>query len=370
MSRCVAFGRDVLNAPDVDIEDLLACLSPTEVATILDELASDPDDKHVPPSVRNSYRCEKNPTGELDRRSLISHIVEDSLSSPDREDLVEFELGLKRGKVFHPNLTEEEEEEDRRRKEIAEKVKLEPEEEEALSSASLIDIMALADILNTNPQNFIMEAYADPLKYFEPDPPNTTDPSHVLERLTEDDPEVKDVNLNNVSGIEEKDMCSLFDTLRNNTNLTKLSVVNCEINDFAVSTLCLALEENKSLKSLNLEGNRISPDTIASLFESLANMKNGLIELRVSGQQQEKMGHRVESRIADAVVRNPRLLKVGIRFEFREVMNRVSQHLINNCDKIRRKRKNELVEEEEEEEEKKEKKEELEREWTQARNMD
>ena len=31
MSRTVAFGRDVLNAPDVDIEDLLACLSPTEV---------------------------------------------------------------------------------------------------------------------------------------------------------------------------------------------------------------------------------------------------------------------------------------------------------------------------------------------------
>ena len=26
---------------------------------MLDELASDPDDKHVPPSVRNSYRCEK-----------------------------------------------------------------------------------------------------------------------------------------------------------------------------------------------------------------------------------------------------------------------------------------------------------------------
>ena len=26
---------------------------------LLDELASDPDDKHVPPSVRNSYRCEK-----------------------------------------------------------------------------------------------------------------------------------------------------------------------------------------------------------------------------------------------------------------------------------------------------------------------
>ena len=35
MSRTVAFGRDVLNAPDVDIEDLLACLSPSEVQVFL-----------------------------------------------------------------------------------------------------------------------------------------------------------------------------------------------------------------------------------------------------------------------------------------------------------------------------------------------
>ena len=30
--------------------------------------------------------------------------------------------------------------------------------------------------LNIVTQNFIMEAYADPLKYFEPDPPNQTKP--------------------------------------------------------------------------------------------------------------------------------------------------------------------------------------------------
>jgi hypothetical protein len=31
---------------------------------------------------------------------------------------------------------------------------------------------------------------------------------------------------------------------------------------------------------------------------------------------------RVESRIADAVVKNPRFIKLGIKFEFKEVMNR------------------------------------------------
>ena len=56
-------------------------------------------------------------------------------------------------------------------------------------------------------------------------------------------------------------------------------MVNCEVNDFSVSTLCLALEENSSLKSLNLEGNKLSPDTIAALFEALAVAQNGLIEV-------------------------------------------------------------------------------------------
>merc|ERR1712080_223355 len=135
---------------------------------------------------------------------------EDSLASPDREELVEFEAGLKRGKVFVPVLTKEEEEQERRKAEIAEKVKLYPEEEEALASASLKDIMALADILNTNPQNFIMEAYADPLKYYEPDPPNTTDPKEVADRFADNDEEVKDVNLNNIAGMEERELCDLF----------------------------------------------------------------------------------------------------------------------------------------------------------------
>ena len=52
MSRTIAFGRDVLGAPDVDLEDLLACLSPAEVQKLVDEFAADPDDKHLPASVR------------------------------------------------------------------------------------------------------------------------------------------------------------------------------------------------------------------------------------------------------------------------------------------------------------------------------
>ena len=107
--------------------------------------------------------------------------------------------------------------------------RLDPEEEEALSNAQLTDIMALADIVGTNPQDFIMEAYADPLRYFEPDPPNTTDPREVFDKLESNDGGTKDVCLNNIPGIAEKEFCEIFETLRTNDNLTKFSAVNCDV---------------------------------------------------------------------------------------------------------------------------------------------
>ena len=68
---------------------------------------------------------------------------------------------------------------------------------------------------------------------------------------------------------------------------------------------------------MSVENNRISPDTIADLFESIASPNNGLIELRVAAQAQVAMGYRVECRIADAIRKNPRLMKIGMSIEFK-----------------------------------------------------
>ena len=114
-------------------------------------------------------------------------------------------------------------------------MRLDPEEEEALSNATLNDIMALADILNTNPQDFVMEAYADPLQYFEPDPPNTANPKEILEKLNSNDKETKDVCLNNIPGISEQLFCDIFNAIKNNDQITKFSACNCDVSN---STMC------------------------------------------------------------------------------------------------------------------------------------
>merc|ERR1712025_1072555 len=318
---------------EVDLEDLLAALSPEEVAHLVDEMAADPDDKHMPASARTAYRCEKEATGELNRDSLINYVNEIALNTPDAEEKVKFEAGVKRGKVYVPKYSDEEHAE--MEKTESSQVRLDPEEEQALSNATLNDIMALADILNTNPQDFVMEAYADPLQYFEPDPPNDTKPEEVLEKLQKNDASLKDVSLNNVMGISEQLFCDIFNALKNNDKLVKFSACNTDMSDFAVATLCSVMDQNSTLKSISIENNRVSPDAIADLFESIASPNNGLLELRVCAQAQAAMGMRVEERIGNAICKNPRLMKVGIQLEFQDIVTRVSRHLINNMDKLR-----------------------------------
>jgi len=43
----------------------------------------------------------------------------------------------------------------------------------------------------------------------------------------------------------------------------------------------------------------------------------------------------VEERIATAIIKNPRIMKAGITLEFKEVVMRVSKHMIANMDKLR-----------------------------------
>jgi len=321
---------------DVDLEELLAALSTEEVQNLVDEFAADPDDKHVPACVRTAYRCEKPPTGDLDRDSLINHINEIALNTPDKDEKVKYEAGVKRGKVYVPVYNEAQQAE--MQKEEEGKVKLDPDEEEALAGASLEDIMCLADILNTNPQDFIMEAYSDPLQYYEPEPPNETNPKDVLAKLKSNDADTKDVCLNNLNNISEDDMCAIFNTLRTNDKLQKFAACSCNISDFAIKTLCAAIEQNNALKSISLENNRISPDATAEFFDSIASPNNGLIEVRMASQQQEAMGNRIEDQIADAIKKNPKLIRLGMRFQFNECETRVAKQLIENVDKIRQKR--------------------------------
>ncbi len=101
--------------------------------------------------------------------------------------------------VFVPKYDEKQLAEMKRKEEVAEATKLDDDEEAALAEATTEDLMTLAEILGSNPQEFIMEAYADPLKYYEPEPPNETNPKDAIDKVVANDKNTKDVNLNNLT---------------------------------------------------------------------------------------------------------------------------------------------------------------------------
>ena len=56
--------------------------------------------------MRCLYNCEKNITGEVDRDKMLTHLKEEAVAIPDKEERVEFVPGTIRGKqVIQPQNT-------------------------------------------------------------------------------------------------------------------------------------------------------------------------------------------------------------------------------------------------------------------------
>jgi len=129
----------------VDIDELVEVLSPGDIQKLLEEF--DPDDPHLPPSERCSYRCDKLPTGPYNRRALLDYINEQAKKTPSKPDLVPYVPGVVRGKKWEapkqPSIMEGYGFED----DIELNIELDDETEEALREAESHEIIDLAGIL-------------------------------------------------------------------------------------------------------------------------------------------------------------------------------------------------------------------------------
>ena len=341
---------------DAEIDALLVELSSEEIEALLEDVTG-PDDSNLPPSARCTYRCDKAPTGPLDRRGLMKFIKEQAKNTKDAVDYVPHVPGEKKGKVWvDPNQSiKQVVEEDIDFGDLGDEIEM------ALDDASTQDMIDLAGIMglhNMVTQEQFHHAHgartshletqldtevgwdgitkATPLKYYPPEPPNLTDPVEVLESLQNGDEELTDVNLNNVE-VSEKQMLDIIDALRGNETLTKLSVANTNLTDWAAANLCHSLECNNAIESLNIESNNVTPQTLAKLFASL-NVQESVTELKAMNQAAQILGNKVEMSIAQAVEKNKTILKVGLQFEYKDCQNRVALACQKNMDRVRLKR--------------------------------
>nr|XP_046264533.1 tropomodulin-1 isoform X1 [Scatophagus argus]XP_046264540.1 tropomodulin-1 isoform X1 [Scatophagus argus] len=328
---------------DIDEDELLKKLSEEELQRLEDELEElDPDNALLPAGLRQKDQTKKAPTGTFQRDNLLAHLEKQAKEHPDKEDLVPF-TGEKRGKAWVPK---------KRVDPIIESVTLEPELEEALASASDAELCDIAAILGmhtlmsnqqyyealasstiVNKQGLNSVIQCTQYKPVPDEEPNSTDVEETLLRIKRNDPDLVEVNLNNIRNIPIKTLKTYSEALMKNTVVERLSIVGTRSNDPVAFALAEMLKVNTTLKSLNVESNFITGTGILALIESLQS-NTTLQELKIDNQSQP-LGNKVEMEIASMLEKNTTLLKFGYHFTQQGPRLRGSNAMMNNNDLAR-----------------------------------
>ncbi|XP_032596667.1 tropomodulin isoform X6 [Drosophila grimshawi] len=342
------YGKDLSEYDDVDVESLLAQLSPEEITILAKEV--DPDDNFLPPDQRCSYECTKDATGPLNRKQLIEHINKQAIETPDEPEFEPYVQGMVRGKKWVPPPR------DARDIEVEEQIAIDmgEEYEHALSDATQEEIIDLAAILGFHSMMNQDQYHASLLNTGQPvglgwdgitkstqqklypnDPPNSTDVEESIKRVKDDDSKLIDLNLNNIKNISDEKLEQLIAALPQNEHLEVLSLTNVGLTDKTALLLAEAIEKSKTLRVLNVETNFISPPVIVRLVQALLKCHT-IEEFRASNQRSTVLGNKIEMEITNLVEKNPSLLRLGLHLEFNDARHRVAAHLQRNIDRIRK----------------------------------
>nr|XP_056705162.1 tropomodulin-1 isoform X1 [Euleptes europaea] len=342
----MSYRKGLEKYQDLDEDQILGALTEEEIKMLEEEMVElDPDNALLPAGMRQRDQTQKTPTGPFKRDDLLAHLEKQANSTKDREDLVPF-TGEKRGKAWVPKQKAIDP--------VLESVTLEPELEEALANASDAELCDIAAILGmhtlmSNQQYYEalgtttivnkegLDSIIKPTQYKPvPDEPNSTDVEETLERVKNNDPDLEEVNLNNIKDIPIPTLKAYAEALKSNTYVKKFSIVGTRSNDPVAYALAEMLKVNSVLKSLNVESNFISGSGILALIEALQNNKT-LIELKIDNQSQ-LLGNKVEMEIASMLEKNTYLLKFGYHFTQQGPRLRASNAMMNNNDLVRKRR--------------------------------
>jgi len=340
------YGKDLSEYDSIPVDEILAKLSPQELEQLSNEV--DPDDTLLPPSQRCKDQTAKSPTGPLNRKQLIHYLTKYAIEQEDWPENKRYEPGVKKGKAFVPKIQANEPKD-----EIPIMLDLDDDSSRALNSATESDLVDLAGILGLHSMLNQDQYYASitnksqrsgdkfesivksaPLKPSKIEPDNTTDPIQTAELLAKNDPSLVEVNLNNIKHITRDTFKKLFEAIKTNTNLKKISLCNVGLTDGPTSKLVEALKHNTTLRTINLESNFLSGIMIRSLIEAfLDNQK--VLEFRACNQRPQILGNRIEMDITKLVEKNRTLLRLGLNFDVPDARMRVAKHLQDNNDTIR-----------------------------------
>ncbi|NWU37704.1 TMOD1 protein, partial [Hylia prasina] len=336
----MSYRKELEKYRDLDEDQILGALTEEELRKLENELEElDPDNALLPAGLRQRDQTQKPPTGPFKREELMAHLEKQAKDVKDREDLVPF-TGEKRGMVILCTVLG-------KGSVLCLFLALEP----TISRVSPVSVAILGmHTLMSNQQYYEalgsstivnkegLNSVIKPTQY-KPVPdeePNSTDVEETLKRIQSNDPDLEEINLNNIMNIPIPTLKAFAEALKNNTYVKKFSIVGTRSNDPVAFALAEMLKVNSTLKSLNVESNFISGSGILAIVEALEG-NTSLVELRIDNQSQP-LGNKVEMEIANILEKNTSLLKFGYHFTQQGPRLRASNAMMSNNDLVRKRR--------------------------------
>ncbi|XP_055963999.1 leiomodin-3 [Sorex fumeus] len=168
---------------------------------------------------------------------------------------------------------------------------------------------------------------------------NQTDLDGSLRRVRQNDPEMTELNLNNIENIPKEMLLDFVNAMKKNKHVKTFSLANVGADENIAFALANMLRENRSITTLNIESNFITGKGIVAIMRCLQ-FNETLTELRFHNQR-HMLGHHAEMEISRLLKANNTLLKMGYHFEVPGPRMVVTNLLTRNQDKQRQKRQEE-----------------------------
>ncbi|NXE32390.1 LMOD3 protein, partial [Ptilorrhoa leucosticta] len=165
---------------------------------------------------------------------------------------------------------------------------------------------------------------------------NQTNLEDSLDKVRKNNPDVKELNLNNIENVPKEMLIDFVNAMKKNKNIKTFSLANVGADDNVAFALANMLRENRSITTLNIDSNFISGKGIVAIMRCLQ-YNETLTELRFHNQR-GLLGHQAEMEIARLLKANTTLLKMGYHFELPGPRMVVTNLLSRNLDKQRQKR--------------------------------
>uniref|UniRef100_A0A8B9Q1U0 Leiomodin-3 n=1 Tax=Apteryx owenii TaxID=8824 RepID=A0A8B9Q1U0_APTOW len=382
MSALSQNSDEEVGPENIDEDEILANLSPEELRELQCEMEVMAPDPKVPVGMVQKDQTEKPPTGSFDHRSLVDYLYWQKASRRMLEDervpvtLLPSEqarsLGGETAKItpsagpgFGPGGSgrargaqapeeeeeeeeddeeeEEEEESDENESEMTETHANENSHRDQISKKLGTDSGQLTEKQDGNekkisklniPKKLALDTSF--IKLSARPSGNQTNLEESLEKVRKNNPDVKELNLNNIENIPKEMLIDFVNAMKKNKNVKTFSLANVGADDNVAFALANMLRENRSITTLNIDSNFISGKGVVAIMRCLQ-YNETLTELRFHNQR-SMLGHQAEMEIARLLKANPTLLKMGYHFELPGPRMVVTNLLSRNLDKQRQKR--------------------------------